>query len=515
MLCSSASSGPFCASALRAGGLAMENIRVPASQAAGNTPAGWFRLLRACRRLLRSAPSRLTLVQRFAAVSLVILIAGAIIIGSYVAREIESRVIARTSAITALYVESFISPSLQDISDGSVTAEKRAELDRLLTDTALGQKIVSFKVWDRQGTVIYARDPALIGKQFGIGQGLASGLAGDIDAQISNLGEDENRLERRRWDRLLEIYAPVRQDETGVVMGVMEFYQDPRELESEVGSSQRRGWLIVGVSTAGMYLLLVGLVKSASNRLFVQHRDLNVLAQANARLAQKLREAAAGKIETDEQVLMRVAQELHDGPAQDLGLALLRIRSLEKASARLAEGADESRLVQQDFELVESALSSALGEVRGISAGLRLPELAELDLEQTIEKARRDYERKTGARVELEIGPGPKKSPLPLKITVYRVLQEALVNSFRHAGAVDQKIRVSTGDGWLTLEVLDGGPGFQPGPQADGWQGGLGLRGMRERVEMLGGTLTAGSRPEGGTRVEARLPLDGIEGGRR
>jgi signal transduction histidine kinase len=462
--------------------------------------------------LLRSLAGRLTLVQRFALVSLVILVTGAFIIGSYVAREIESRVIARTSAITALYVESFIGPRLQEMGGGSVSPEKRAELDHLLSGTALGDEIVSFKIWDLDGTIVYARDPALIGQQFEVGGGLSSALSGEIHSHISSLEKEEHWLERQDWNRLLEIYAPVRQDETGIVLGVMEFYQDPQELVSEIGSSQQRGWLIVGISTAGMYLLLVGLVKGASNRLFAQHRELRGLAEANARLARRLREAAARKTETDERILMRVAHELHDGPAQDLGLGLLRIRSLEQASqAQVPEGSGEAEALRQDFALVESALADALREVREISAGLRLPELAELGLRETIEKAKHDYEKKTGSPVDLAMSKISGDGGLPLKITVYRVLQEALINSFRHAGAAEQAIRASAGDGRLLLEVLDGGPGLPPETEDDGWEHGLGLRGMRERVEMLGGTLTVANRPEGGTRVEARFPLDDTE----
>jgi signal transduction histidine kinase len=260
--------------------------------------------------------SRLTLVQRFALVSLVILLVGAYIIGRFVADEIEDGVIARSSAITALYVDSFVSPRLQDMSGGAIAPETRSELDQLLTESSLGREIASFKVWDEQGNIVYARDPVLVGQRFELEGGLAAALVGDVHSGLSNLGEEEHGLERARYDRLLETYAPVREDETGAIIGAMEFYQDPSDLESEIASSQRTGWIIVGVSTAGMYLLLVGLVKGASNTLSSQHRHLGRLAQENARLAQRVRKAAAEKTETDEQQLMRISHSLHDGPAQ-------------------------------------------------------------------------------------------------------------------------------------------------------------------------------------------------------
>ena len=462
-------------------------------------------------RLVSRLASRLTLVQRFALVSLAILIAGAFVIGSFVAGEIEHGVTTRSSAITALYVDSFVSPHLQEMGSGSVSADDRAELGRLLTESSLGQEIASFKVWDRQGKIVYASDANLVGQKFELTDRLAAALAGKVDAHLSDLGQEEHQLERARFDRLLETYAPVRQNQTGAIIGAMEFYQDPSELESEVASSQRRGWIIVGISTAGMYLLLVGLVKGASNTLFRQHRRLERLAQDNAHLAQRVQSAAARKTETDEQLLMRIGHSLHDGPAQDLGLALLRIKSLQQGTVRhLPPGESAADRVREDFELVETALADALRETREISSDLHLPQLERLTLPETVEKAKLDHEKKTGSIIEVDRGDVPASASLPVKIAVYRVLQEALNNSHRHAGGTEQRISVSYADGWLELRIADGGPGFDPsaGEAAAGTRPGLGLRGMRERVELLGGTLAIDTAPSRGTTIRVRLPLE-------
>lgn len=462
-------------------------------------------------RLVSRLASHLTLVQRFALVSLVILVTGAFIIGRYVGEEIEDGVIARSSAITALYVDSFVSPHLQEMGSGQVPADKLRELDQLLTESSLGREIASFKVWDTQGNIVYARDPALVGQQFELHGGLAAALAGDVHSELSDLGEEEHGLERAHFNRLLETYAPILEHDTGAIIGAMEFYQDPSGLESEIASSQRTGWIIVGISTAGMYLLLVGLVKSASNTLSSQHRHLGQLAQANARLAERVQKAAAKKTETDEQLLMRIGHSLHDGPTQDLGLALLRIKSLRRGTVRhLPRGESAADRVREDFELVETALADALRETREISSDLHLPQLERLTLPETVEKAKLDHEKKTGSTIEVDRGDVPASASLPVKIAVYRVLQEALNNSHRHAGGTEQRISVSYADGWLELRIEDGGPGFDPaaGEAARGTRPGLGLRGMRERVELLGGTLEIESAVGEGTTVRARLPLE-------
>jgi signal transduction histidine kinase len=471
-----------------------------------NKPAHALRIWR----FATGLASGLTLVQRFALVSLVILVAGAFIIGRYVAEEIEDGVIARSSTITALYVDSFVSPHLQGLGGGVVTEGERSELDRLLVESSLGQEIASFKVWDTQGAIVYAGDPTLIGQRFDREGGLAQALDGNVQSGLSDLGEEEHVLERTRFDRLMETYAPVREHETGAIIGAMEFYQDPSDLEAEVASSQRTGWIIVGVSTAGMYLLLVGLVKGASNTLSRQHRRLGRLAEDNALLAQRVQKAAAEKTETDEQLLMRIGHSLHDGPVQDLGLALLRIKSLRQGTEnRLVGGDTEAQRVREDFELLETALADALQETRDVSADLHLPELGELKVAEVVQKAKLDHERKTDSVIEFSREAVPDSANLPLKIAVYRVIQEALNNSHHHAGGNGQRVSVSHADGWLEVRIVDGGPGFDPAETVaePGKRRGLGLRGMRERVEMLGGTLTVESSPKSGTIICARLPL--------
>jgi signal transduction histidine kinase len=98
--------------------------------------------------------------------------------------------------------------------------------------------------------------------------------------------------------------------------------------------------------------------------------------------------------------------------------------------------------------------------------------------------------------------------PLPFGVDVaaFRIVQEALTNVTRHAGEATATVRVSYGDRDLSLQIDDDGRG----PARDGAGGtGKGIMGMRERVGALGGELEAGPRPEGGFRVQARLPLDG------
>ena len=475
-------------------------------------------LLRQARRLAAAAAAvadRVTLFQRFMLVSLLILVVGAYVIGSFTAGEIKARVIERTSAITALYVDSFVSPHLQELKTGeTISPEHYASLDGLLSTSPLGQKIVAFKVWSVQGKVLYANsNRALIGRQFPIPDDLDEALHGQVSASLSGLNENENEFERPIFGRLLEVYVPVHADGDGEIIGASEFYQDPAELESEVSSSQRKGWLIVGGATGVMYLLLVGMVRGANTTISRQHRRLEQLAGQNAALAERVRRAAAQKSETDERLLMRIAQDLHDGPAQDVSLALLRLEAVGGSE----EEAHRAASAQEDIQLMRAALSGAIKDIREIAAGLRLPEMEGLSLAEVVERAVQEHREKTGNRVAVSVTSGLPTAGLPAKIAVYRVVQEALNNAYQHAGVDEEEVDLRLSQGALRLDVRDRGVGLEgsAGPRGEArGRAPLGLRGMRERVEMLGGTLEVVSEPGSGTTVRAVIPLTREEASR-
>ena len=136
---------------------------------------------------------RLTLSQRFMLASLIILVGGMIGLGEWVGKQIELGVIHRTAATTALFVDSFIAPNLQEMADQKeLSQEHVAALNRLLQETQMGQQIVAFKVWDVDGRVLYSTEPSTIGQKFPIEEGLALALQGEVVIQISDLQKAEN-----------------------------------------------------------------------------------------------------------------------------------------------------------------------------------------------------------------------------------------------------------------------------------------------------------------------------------
>ena len=131
---------------------------------------------------------QLSLAKRFLLGSLVILIAGMTGIGLWVTRQIEDGVVHRSASTTAVYVDSLIAGSLQDLADGdALSADSAAQLDWLLTATPLGQQVAVFRVWDRQGRVVYSSIPEPIGEQVSADEDLTTALAGQVTAHIGDI----------------------------------------------------------------------------------------------------------------------------------------------------------------------------------------------------------------------------------------------------------------------------------------------------------------------------------------
>jgi PAS domain S-box-containing protein len=208
-------------------------------------------------------------------------------------------------------------------------------------------------------------------------------------------------------------------------------------------------------------------------------------------------------IEISNREQQRIGSDLHDGLGQDLtGIALM----LRGVAAQLRKEGSDARLeVEEVIGLVNNAIESTRSLARGLSpvSGERGGLAAAL---QTL--AARASER-YGVRVEFSANfDEPLRLSEPSATHVYRIVQEALTNVIRHSRATDVTISLETVSGELHLRVDDNGRGFeQPAPDSPG---GLGLKIMRYRAQMLGGDLILESGANGGASVRCSCPLDGV-----
>lgn len=453
--------------------------------------------------------ARLSWAQRFLIAGLLILCSGMVGIGWWVGEQIENGVVHQTAGNTALFVSSVVEPNLQALAAGDATTPANtAVMTQLLQDNSLGQHITAVKLWDMTGRIIYATESRDIGLTFPIDSELTHALRGWVASEIRLLDKPENIYDKDRGKRRLVTYTPVRRTGTNEVIAAVEFCQTVDSLDQEIAVAKRNSWLVIGAATAVMYLLLVGFVRFASDTIRRQQNELGSQVKQLQFLHERVQGAAQRTTALHERALRRTSAELHDGPAQDLGFALLRLAHLIPHRELAAPLRTQELPAQTDFYLVQNSLEHALKEIRAISAGMGLPELEDLTLAETAARAVETHERRTGTEVTLHMGEVPAEAPLPLKITVYRIIQEALSNAYRHAEGVDQRVQLAYASAQLNISVSDGGPGFDETREAE-WDEHLGLVGMRERVESLGGSFNIASELGKGTRIWVQLPLDG------
>jgi len=198
----------------------------------------------------------------------------------------------------------------------------------------------------------------------------------------------------------------------------------------------------------------------------------------------------------------RVARELHDDTAQAL-VALAR--NLDALTLEV-EGEPAAR---QRVEEIRTLAESILSNVRRFSRDLRPSLLDDLGLVPAVEWLTEDLSQQTGVRAELDVVGLPRRMEPDVELSLFRIVQEAISNVRRHAKATRVVVRLSFADKRVRLQVRDDGVGFMPNERAADLSSarGLGLRGMRERAELIGGTLVVTSEPGKGTIVEATAPV--------
>ena len=201
---------------------------------------------------------------------------------------------------------------------------------------------------------------------------------------------------------------------------------------------------------------------------------------------------------------LRIARELHDALGHHLSLINMQSGVALHLNTELPEQTHSS------LTAIKQASKEALAELRSVldilrqegEPAARSPTWTLARLDELVSQA-----AAAGLEVRTETDGEVRRLPFAVDVAAFRIVQEALTNVSRHAGPATATVRVSYGDGELTVQVDDDGRGPSPHRAAAG--SGKGIMGMRERVAALGGDLQAGPRPGVGFRVRARLPLDG------
>jgi signal transduction histidine kinase len=272
----------------------------------------------------------------------------------------------------------------------------------------------------------------------------------------------------------------------------------PRSLESRLGVALP---LLAGLAVAAMfplevwsdllfpplYLLLAWLF---GRMMYNRERLADVLVDEALRV-EAIRDALARAAVVDER--LRIARDLHDVGAHSLSMIVLQAEAGKRAAERDPAGAERAA------ETIAAAADAAIGEVDGLVRGA-LPQTGLAGIEALAEDA-----RARGLTVATSIGAGHAALSADVESVAYRVVQEALTNVVKHAGPTVVRVTVEVDGEALRVSITDGGSLTRRPDSLHG--GGHGLAGMRERCELVGGSLDAGPREDGGFAVNAVLPL--------
>lgn len=241
--------------------------------------------------------------------------------------------------------------------------------------------------------------------------------------------------------------------------------------------------------------------KAVEESLRTSEQTSSLLLEKSRKLQEELRSLSRKLLSVQEEERRRISRELHDVIAQTLTGINVRLATLNSESEASTKDLHEKiastqRLVEESVEIVHR-----------FARELRPTMLDDLGLIPALESFIKGFMEETGIRVSLKSFAAVEKSDSDLRTVLYRIAQEALKNVSRHAQASRASVNIENGNGTIIMEITDDGNGFEVDGTARAKGGhGLGLLGMRERVEMVGGTFCIESAPGQHTTVRVEIP---------
>jgi signal transduction histidine kinase len=294
----------------------------------------------------------------------------------------------------------------------------------------------------------------------------------------------------------------------GASLRLEDLTRDPRSVGFPTHHPPMRSLLAVPVVSHGRILGNLYLTEKETSPTFdaddeetlTRFATLAALAIENARLHRQIQALAV----TEERE--RIAREMHDSLAQVLGY----VNTKAQATETFIEQGQNERAMTNLGQLAEAA-RAAYADVREGILGLRASLGEDRSFLQTLEEYLVQWQGQSGVAVALQTSPPegfePRLSP-QAEVQVLRLIQEALANVRKHAGAHQARVRLRIDDGFLEASIEDDGVGFEPDALTRSQLPRFGMATMRERAEAIGGTLEVISEPGRGTRVMARVPVE-------
>jgi two-component system, NarL family, sensor kinase len=388
-----------------------------------------------------------------------------------------------TAVTAATAVEPALTPGLLRGNPAAV-----ASLEQHLNPTALERAgIERVKLWTPEGRIVFSDEPRLIGRDFSLEEEELEILQGDeIDAEVSDLDQPENRYERGRGE-LLEVYMAVHLP--GGRPLLFESYRPTAAI-----SDTTRDLTVAFIPALLVGLLILQLVNLPLARALTR----------NVKSARREREEyLRAAVDASDRERRRIAADLHDGVVQDMnGLSLSVAAEARGAEARgEGDAARRLRRISDSGRQLTRSLRNALVDIYP-------PTLHREGLTRALTDLAESAERR-GVSVDLDVAESLDLDP-EAESLLFRIAQESVRNVLAHSGASHASLGVGREDGHVSIVVRDDGRGFDPGAISS--HGHLGLRALESLTDDAGGSFAVDSQPGAGTEVRAELPDRAVAG---
>lgn len=426
-------------------------------------------------------------------------------LGFWVSNKIEEAIKSDVGMRAANYMDTALADHLQELEGTSLLSPKTAQtLNEVLFADTQSLDVAETRVWSLDGKVLFSTIPEHIGNHPFLEDDIRTAIGGETAVNF-NWEPHEGEVAQPGQENVFEIYAPIFSRTSGKVIAVAEFYQNGEAVIAAVRTARLQTWAMTGFACIGLlagisYILIKGdkLIKGQRVALDQQVTALVELLGQNEDLRLRLEKASQRGTEVHEAVLRRIGADLHDGVGQLLTIVMLRLKQLFVES-----GHDNS-----EYERIKSLLGECMSEVRHMAAGLALPEIKALSLSDAVNSVIKRHEYRTGTEVQFTISHVPVEPGHAVRLGICRMIQEGLNNAFKHADGVGQSVRINCGLSTIVVEIRDRGPGIRPKTEAE-TRVALGLTGIRNRVDSLGGALTIYTAPGKGTVLHALFSVTG------
>lgn len=376
----------------------------------------------------------------------------------------------------------------------------RRTLDESVKATMIDTTVVRIKVYNALGTVAYSTKPSQIGMDAKGNAAFVSAMAGDTTSKMVHRGTFNIFDKESEEDNLIQTYIPVYTSAKLEPLGVFEIYTDVTPLVTAI--ERDSFMIIVGV---GLILLLL----YSYLRLIVSNADKIITGQQETILARRnaLEILSAQLLTADEKERKKISEKLHEGIAQSLVAIKLYIETHCKA---LEQNTDAACNPDADCTRMSKAvipeLQSVIHDARTMAMELRPPSLDDLGLLATISWICTEFESiYPGIEVEKVFEITESEVPHPLKVVIYRVIQEVLGNVAKHSDASTILIKLGKSADRIEMQIEDNELVFDPQQinyddtyNKETWKASI-----SERVLLSGGTFNLSSNLQGGTVYQA------------